>query len=148
MRVGNATLADELPKTVFMNPSGHFRRNADLAYPTKPIKQRLHMIGLRGGRSIPHPCERRCVERLVGNEQCIELSQLRREKASEQRICGSLACPGAPGNGGALNDRRRRQNDLRGPQRGGDAGDNRRAAIGAPGGLRRRAGVGGPTPCL
>jgi len=62
---------------------------------------------------------------------------LRRRKAREQRICGSLACPGAPGNGDALDDRRRRQNDLCGPQRGDDAGDNRRAAIGAPGGLRR-----------
>ena len=138
MRVGNATLADELPKTVFMDPSGHFRGDADLADPTKPIEQRPHMIGLRGGRSISQPRERRRVERRVGNEQRIELGQLRRGKVCEQRICGSLACPGTPGDGGAFDDRRRRKNDLRGPQRGDDAGDNRRAAIGAPGGLRRR----------
>ena len=62
MRVGNATLADELPKTAFMDPSGHFRGDAYLADPTKPIEQRPHVIGLRGGWSISQPRERHRVE--------------------------------------------------------------------------------------
>ena len=109
VRVGDAALADELPKAVFMDPAGGFGRDADVADRRSRSSSDRTWSGFGGGRSIPQPRERRCVERRVGNEQRIELGELRRGKAREQRICGSLACPGTPGDGGALDNRRCRQ---------------------------------------
>ena len=138
MRIGDAWLADELLKAVFMDPPGSLGCDTDLADAPEPIEQCPHMVGLRCCRGIPQPGEWRRRECRIGYEQRVEFSKLHRGKVRRQSICSPLACPSPPCNGGALDDRRCRENDLCGLQRHDDAGDNRRAPIRAPGGLRRR----------
>jgi hypothetical protein len=58
--------------------------------------------------------EGRHLERRIGDEQRIELGELRRGEACEQSIRGALARPGPSRNGGAFDGRGRRKNDLRG----------------------------------
>jgi hypothetical protein len=53
MRIGDACLADELLKAVFMDLPGSLGRDTYLADAPKPIEQCPHMIGLRCGRGIP-----------------------------------------------------------------------------------------------
>jgi hypothetical protein len=54
------------------------------------------MVRLWRGRGIPQPGERRRLEGPIGEEQCIELGELRRGEAREQGIRGPLAGSGPP----------------------------------------------------
>jgi hypothetical protein len=137
MRIRDAALADKLLETIVMDPRRGLGRDANVADKTEPVEQRPHVVRLWRGRGILQPAKGRCLERRIGDEQHIELGELRRGEACEQSISGALARPGPPRDGGALDYRGRRKNDPRCAQGSDHPGNDRLAAIRAPGGLRR-----------
>ena len=93
MRIGDASLANELMKAVFMDSPGSLRQDTDLADAAKPIEQGSHMIGLWCGRGIPQPGEGCRLDRRIGDKKRVQLGKLRGGKVRQQGIGGSLACP-------------------------------------------------------
>jgi hypothetical protein len=96
MRIRDAALADKLLKTIVMGPRGGLGRDAHVADKTEPVEQRPHMVRLRKGRSIPQPAKGRRLERRIGDEQRIELGELRGERPASRASAVRLRARARP----------------------------------------------------
>lgn len=102
----------------------------------QPVEQFADVVGLgRDGHRL-EPSEGRHVERRVRLQQPLELHHLRLGDRRQHRLRRAPAGPGAPGDGGALDRRRGRQDDARPAERLDDGGRDRRARVRAAGRLR------------
>jgi hypothetical protein len=111
-------------------------RQADVADEAQSVDQLADMVRLRRCRNIFQPGERRHSDGGIDSKQLVKFGDLRGGDGVEQGIRGTFAGAGAPGNGGALDHRRRREKDLLGAKGSDGAGHDRLASVGVPGGLR------------
>ena len=119
VRVRDAPFPDELPKAIFVDPLAAASAGRPMSRTrAQPIEQLLaHGPPSARSGAFRSQASGVALERRIDRSSRSSLASCSAETPAKQRIGGALAGPGAAGNGGALDHRRRRQDDLRGAQR-------------------------------